>query len=128
MTRLRWLTGATKLSRNLAAGLTATLGALVVAAACAPESSRVGPGGECFLATDCEPGLICIEQANKTRICSDDLSRVSGRPPPEGDEGDAASEGGAGEPLPDGGQPEDTGAPDRNAPPDTGTPVDAGED
>lgn len=124
------LPGALRLSRNLAVGLTAALGALVVAAACAPESSRVGPGGECFLATDCEPGLVCIEQANKTRICSDDLSRVSGQPPAGGDgddDGDAASEGG-GPPSPDGAPVEDTGAPDTAAPPDTGAPSDAGED
>ncbi|MBX3213245.1 MAG: hypothetical protein KF850_14515 [Labilithrix sp.] len=132
MTRLRLLPGALTLSRNLAVGLTAALGALVVAAACAPESSRVGPGDECFLATDCEPGLVCIEQANKTRICSDDLSRVSGEPPAEGDGeggagGDAADDGGE-QPTPEGGPIPDTGAPDTTAPPDTGAPTDAGED
>ncbi len=122
------MTGA---SRALAAGLTATLSLLVLASACASTSSAVGPGGECFLATDCAPGLICIEQPNKTRICSDDLSRVAGRPPPEGgaEEGDAG-EGG----VPEGSTndvvtpPPDTGTPDTNQP-DTGAPSqDAGAD
>ena len=121
-------------SRGLALGLTATLAVLVVGSACTATVTQVGPGGECFLATDCAPGLICIEQPDKTRTCSDDLSRVAGRPPAEG--GAEEQDGGDGE----GGVPEastddvtqpppDTGVPDTNQPPpDTGAPPqDAGE-
>lgn len=121
------------MSRALALGLAATLSVLVLASACDSPFEPVGPGGECFLATDCASGLICIEQADKTRVCSDDLSRVAGRPPPEGgaEEADGGGEGG----IAEGGTsdvvtpPPDTGAPDTNPPPDTGAPpVDAGED
>lgn len=134
MKRLR-LVRLVSVSRGLALGLTATLAVLVVGSACTAIVTRVGPGGECFVATDCAPGLICIEQADKTRVCSDDLSRVAGRAPPEAgpeeqDGGDA--EGG----VPDGSAgdvtqpPPDTGLPDTNQPPpDTGAPPqDAGED
>ena len=41
--------------------------------ACTPTADPVGRGGECFLAIDCAPGLVCLEQSNKTRMCSDDL-------------------------------------------------------
>ncbi len=132
--RLCLLRRATSVSRSLAAGLTATLAGLLVASACAPQSSRVGAGGECFLATDCAPGLICIEQADKTRLCSDDLSRVAGRPASDGgaeadggiDEGGTSDDGA----VPDDGasQPPDTGAPDTSTPPDSGAPVDASDD
>jgi hypothetical protein len=120
--------------RALALGLTGTLGVLLLASACGSSSNAVGPGGECFLATDCAPGLVCIEQANKTRVCSDDLSRVAGRPPPEG--GAAEADGGEGGVEPDGSDTPDTstpvpdtGIPDTNTPPpDTGTPpADAGD-
>lgn len=113
--------------RPLAVGLTGTLG-LLVASACGSGGSPVGRGGECFLATDCAPGLVCIEQANKTRVCSDDLSDVTGRRPESRQEEAGADEGGA---IPDGEVPDtrtpvpDTGAPDTNPPPpDTGAPPD----
>ncbi|MDF2693014.1 MAG: hypothetical protein K0S65_1397 [Labilithrix sp.] len=106
-------------------------GVVVFVSACGSKSSAMGAGDECFLATDCAPGLICIEQANKTRICSDDLSRVAGRPPPEGGaEGDAANEeGGTDGSVADRTAPPDTGVPDTNTPPpDTGAPPDSGDD
>jgi hypothetical protein len=116
-------------SRGLALGLTVALVTVTLSGACATKSSAVGPGGECFLATDCQPGLICIEQPNKTRVCSDDLSRVAGRPPPEGGADDDAGEGGVPEgsvPGPDANVPQpDTGLPDTGTP-DTGSPVDSG--
>lgn len=133
--RLCFVRRATSAARSLAAGLTATLLVVVlVASACAPQSSRVGAGGECFLATDCAPGLICIEQADKTRLCSDDLSRVAGRPASDGGaEADGAvGEGGTSDDgaVADGAsQPPDTGAPDTSTPSDAGAPpVDASDD
>jgi hypothetical protein len=119
------------LSRALALGLAATVGVLAVGGACTSKPSAVGPGGECFLATDCAPGLICVEQPDKTRSCSDDLSRVAGRSPPEAGagEGDAANDGSLDGALSDGTTPRpDSGLPDTGTP-DTGTdPVDSGED
>jgi len=109
-------------------GFIATLGLGSTFIACSTSASNVGPGGECFLATDCAPGLVCLEQANKTRICSDDLSRVAGRPPPEGGmEEQEAGEGGP-PPDPDAQSPADSssGNPD-TGPRDTGTPVDSSD-
>jgi hypothetical protein len=117
--------------------LSAAGGALLLAAAltdaCGSKASLVGEGAECFLATDCLPGLVCVEQSNKARVCSADLERVAGEPPSpgDGDDGGAAdaAEGGAiapdgapdarEGPPPDAG-PRDTGPPDAAAPPDTG--------
>jgi hypothetical protein len=89
----------------------------LVAAACAPKNSASGAGQECFVATDCEPGLVCVPQRGGARLCSADLSQVTGRPPggpPMADGGDAATDG----PVADGPEQE-TGA-------DTG--VDTGVD
>jgi len=57
--------------------------------ACAQESSAVGPGGECFLASDCQPGLVCVPQPSGARVCSADLTGFEGNPPAEAG-GDAA--------------------------------------
>jgi len=121
------------LSRALALGLTATFGTLLVAAACGSRASPVGPGGECFLATDCAPGLICVEQSSKARICSDDLSRVAGRSPP--DAGAEEADTGADAAASDASRPDSTSPPndsggtaDTGASPDTGAPVDSGGD
>jgi hypothetical protein len=92
--------------------------------ACNAKSNLVDKGGECFLATDCQPGLVCIEQANRSRICTDDLSRVGGRPPAEagGEDMDAEADGQVQEEA-----GADTGTPDTGA--DTGPlPQDAGGD
>lgn len=111
------------------------LGALSLVGACAPESARVGAGGECFIATDCAPGLVCIEQPNKTRICTDDLSRVTGRAPsggndggdePDDDGGDSGDRTDSAPPPPPPPPPADGGA-DVTVPPDTGTPDDDAE-
>lgn len=106
----------------MALGFSVSLGAGVSSVSCSSGGGLVGPGGECFLATDCAPGLICIEQPNKTRVCSDDLRRVAGRTPPEGgaDE-DGGPEGGATSDAPDQPpDPEDSGVQDTGIQ-DTGT-------
>ena len=93
----------------LAVGMLGAVGTL--AFACAPETSPVGPGGECFVASDCEPGLVCVPQRGGARQCSSDLSQVVGRPPPEGGAADTGGDGPAdGPPADASGQ--DTGAPD----------------
>ena len=92
--------------------------------ACASQPSLSGPGEECFAATDCADGLVCVPQRGGARLCSDDLSQVTGRPPPEG--GAAAETGGDGpsEAKPGDGQGgQDTSMPDTSMPP-----VDSGAD
>ena len=59
--------------------LLALLAALGIA--CGQTSSVSGPGEECFAASDCAPGLVCVPQRLGSRICSSDLSQVTGRPP-----------------------------------------------
>jgi len=92
--------------------------------ACSKQNAVIDRGGECFFAHECAPGLVCVEQKNKTRICTDDLSGVAGDPPDPGtgeDGGDEAGEGG----TTDGPAPQDTGI-DRPTPIDTG--IDVGID
>lgn len=69
-------------------------GAVGLLFACAQESSLVGPGGECFLASDCQAGLVCVPQPNGARQCSADLTGFQGNPPPEAG-GDTAVPGDA---------------------------------
>ena len=101
--------------------------------ACSKDNAAIERGGECFFASDCAPGLVCVEQRNKTRICTDDLSGVAGEPPDQGGGDGGEGEGGGEEggttdgpvTVPDTGtdtnQTVDTGV-------DTGKPVDAGAD
>jgi hypothetical protein len=85
-----------KAARVLAA-LLAVQAILVVA--CTPRSSAVGPGQECFAASECEPGLVCVPQEKGGSVCSNDLSQITGRPPMEaaapdaGEAGDAQADG-----------------------------------
>jgi hypothetical protein len=71
----------------------------VLAVACAAKNSAFGAGQECFAASDCEPGLVCVPVKDKGSVCSNDLSQVTGRPPQEaaapdaGDAGDATTDG-----------------------------------
>lgn len=98
-------------------------GLVAIMMACSVETSRVGAGGECFLASDCEPGLVCVPQRNGARICSNDLTEVAGRPPPEAGARDASE---AGDATDEGGDAT-TDAPVVDAPVDTGADVaDAG--
>ncbi len=104
---------------------------LAVIAACNTSTGLQPKGAECFLASDCQPGLVCVE-VNKQRVCTDDISGVAGRPPPEGGAPMEAGEGGeAGEsdgPIvePDA-NPNDTSIPDTFKP-DTAPPVDSSTD
>jgi hypothetical protein len=101
------------------------LGAVVVLFACGTDTSLSGPGEECFAATDCQAGLVCVPQRGGSRLCSSDLTQVDGRPPPEA--GAADSEAGD---APEGsvidGPAQDTSMPDTSMP-DTSMPVDAAE-
>jgi len=91
--------------------------AVLVPLACANETSLAGAGEECFAATDCLPGLVCVPQRGGSRLCSSDLTQVAGRPPPEA--GVADAEGGADGPtegsVTDGPDP-DTSMPDTSMP------------
>jgi hypothetical protein len=95
-------------------------------AACSKDSSAVARGGECYLATDCAPGLVCVPQKDGRRLCSDDLTGL-GNPPPEGGAGDAGEAGDAPNNPDAPVNPPDTGTQDTGT--DTGTPPqDAADD
>lgn len=57
--------------------------ALLAAAAACGSSKRAGNGAECFVASDCQEPLVCVEQKDKTRRCTDNLDSVVGALPPE---------------------------------------------
>jgi hypothetical protein len=57
--------------------------AIAVPVACASRPTPSGPGEDCFAATDCQPGLVCVPQKSGAFVCSSDLTQVAGRPPPE---------------------------------------------
>ena len=102
-------------------GIAGTWGVLL---ACSKENAAIDRGGECFFASDCAPGLICVEQRDKgIRICTDDLSGVAGDPPDLGGEGDASNEAAQA----DGPVVSDTGT-DQNVATDTGGGQDTGVD
>lgn len=111
----------------VAACLTGAMVFVSIVSACTAKTTSVGPGGECFLATDCAPGLICIERPDKTRICSDDLSRVTGRPPAEGGAArDAVADSARDAAAADAPSPtKDSGDVDTGLEPDSGEPIDA---
>jgi hypothetical protein len=88
--------------------------------ACAPDPELVGAGEECFVATDCAPGLVCVPQRGGSRFCSSDLTQVVGRPPPEAGAADAGEGGAAGDGPDEGSAPvdggQDTSVPDTSVP------------
>ena len=99
-----------------------------VVAACSTRNQAVDRGGSCFFATDCVPGLVCVEQRDRSRVCTDDLSGVGGDPPEPGD-GDGGGDDEGGEGGGEGGVIEDGGTTD--GPPiveDTGTDASTGVD
>lgn len=100
--------------------------AIVVPLACSNTTTLSGPGEECFAATDCQPGFVCVPQRGGSRLCSNDLTQVVGRPPPEAGAADGeAGEGSAEGAVPDG-PDQDTSTPDTSTP-DTSTGMDAAE-
>ena len=91
---------------------------IVLPLACGSDSSLAGPGEECFAATDCQAGLVCVPQRGGSRLCSNDLTMVAGRPPPEAG---AAADGEAGADGPTEGATSDAPVQDTNVP-DTNVP------
>ena len=101
----------------LAGALLAALGlSAFVLFACTGDTPAVAAGGDCFLASDCEPGLVCIAQPSGVRQCSNDLSKVTGKPPPEAGPADASREGEAAADGPVDGPADDTSMPDTSMP------------
>jgi hypothetical protein len=110
------------LSRGAAVGV-GGLGALLVALAACGSSKLAGNGAECFVATDCQEPLVCVEQKNKSRRCTDNLDAIVGEIPPEAGppmrdagegEGGPTDAGGGPGPEPDAGpEPKDSGAGDQ---------------
>jgi hypothetical protein len=98
--------------------------------ACDGRSSAVDRGGACSFAADCLPGLVCVEQENGARVCTDDLTGALGDPPGQGDDDDGGPGDGEGGVDEDGGDVDATIPPDEDGGvvPDSGTPADAGND
>ena len=83
-------------------------------------------GGECFQATDCGDGVVCVPRADGKRICSTDISGTvsvedAGGPPPV-DAGDAGPDGARTDAAPKDAAPPDSESPDTGA--STDAPVD----
>jgi hypothetical protein len=93
---------------------------VVVLVACSTQPAASGAGEECFQATDCQSGLICVPQPSGARLCSNDLSKVAGRPPPEAGAADTGGDGPR-EGAPADGPKQDTSMPDTSVP-DTSAP------
>ena len=101
---------------------------VVVMFACASQPSLAGAGEQCFAATDCADGLLCVPQRDGSRLCSDDLSQVSGRPPAGPDAAMTEAGDGPREATPTDGQGgQDTSMPDTSMPDTSMPPVDASE-
>lgn len=101
-------------------GVLLGLGAAVAFLVACGSSKLAGPNGDCFVTTDCREGLVCIEQQDKSRRCTDDPSRAVGRLPPEASVPDTGEAGGgeAGDPAP----PQEAGPP--QPPPPDAAPTD----
>jgi hypothetical protein len=114
--------------RSFAYGcLTLAITASVVSA-CSSKAQLAGQGGECNVATDCQPGLVCEPQKSGSSLCSNNLGSIQQLPPtPDSGAPQAASDASADDagsgPSDDAGSPttKDTGAP----PADTGAPPSA---
>jgi hypothetical protein len=54
---------------------------------CAGAQEPGGAGSACYRDSDCQAGLVCVENSAGARVCSDDVSglvgSVPGPPPPE---------------------------------------------
>ena len=111
----------------LALGAIAIWGMSVVAAC---KSATLGPqGGECALATDCQPGLVCIAKQDGTRTCESDLTSVTKAVPPgardtgaDGTANDGDTPDAPVVPPTDGATLPDTSPPPVDASPDTARP------
>ena len=90
--------------------------AVVIPLACASDPEVVGAGGECFAASDCAPGLVCVPQRGGARVCSNDLTQVVGRPPPEAGAADGEVADGQDEGSTPDAQFQDANVPDTNKP------------
>ncbi len=44
--------------------------------ACSSAAALQGPGGQCFLVSDCKPDLVCITQPDQTRRCTNNLGGI----------------------------------------------------
>ena len=110
------------LVRRSALVLSSVVAGLALAAACASQKEGAA-GAPCDRASECAPGLVCID-----RVCSGDLNKLDGGNVPVfdmGSEAVAADGDEAGEVDPDAPPPPDTGTPiDTGTPPDTKPPPD----
>jgi hypothetical protein len=96
------------------------------AIACSTPESLAGEGGSCFLATDCQPGLVCVPKSDGTRACSSNLSTIEHTPFAPGEAGASAEAGEAGaspdSAVAEGAAPADSAATDAGGPLDSAAP------
>jgi len=93
--------------------------------ACSSSPKLVGAGGECFQATDCQDGLVCIPKRGGSSVCSSDLSSIQTTEEAGGAPTDASDDGPADGPPPGDGPLPDS-EPDTVVPADTAPPGDTG--
>ncbi len=105
-----------------AVALSVTTGIGTAFFACGVEARLSAKGEECFVASDCVPGLVCVPQRSGARFCTDDLSQVTGTPREAAE--DAAGGDGEADAQDDAPSvPEDSGGDDTGVGvPDTGVP------
>ena len=132
MRRSSWLSLACARASVLCLGGLGAFGFLL--GACSTHGKAVPLGGECFQATDCGDGVVCVPQADGKRICSTDISGTvsiedAGGPPPAdaGDAGDAGPSDAGPDAARTDAAPKDAAPPD-SEPPDTGASPDAAID
>jgi hypothetical protein len=95
---------------------------LALAIACSSPAKLAGQGGDCYVSTDCQEGLVCIPATamcgNQAHKCSSDLSCIMSMLDSGGDAAMMM--------MGDGGTPKDGAPPMDSSPQDTGMGQDMG--
>jgi hypothetical protein len=72
--------------RRAVGQVTGVLVACLAGFGCAGSKDPGGAGEDCYRDEDCKSGLVCVANANKVRVCSNDVtglvSMVDAPPPP----------------------------------------------
>src|SRR5580765_4110322 len=55
----------------------AFLGLSAATAACGGPAKAAGEGGECFRASECAPGLVCLALPSGEKVCTSDLTSIN---------------------------------------------------
>ena len=96
-----------------------------LALSCSTHGKTVPIGGECFQASDCGDGVVCVPQTDGKRICSTDISGIVSAEDAAAPPVDAGASDGASDSAPRDAAKQPDGAPPDAEPPDTGAASDA---